>query len=57
MVYISKKLILDLVRLSSICYCKSNDVDMDYTSKRPYNKLDNACVFNTLRECPKFLKS
>lgn len=57
MVSIGKKLILDLARLSSMCYCPGNDIDTIYTSQRPYNKLDNACVFNKLSECPTFFKS
>jgi hypothetical protein len=54
---IGKKLILDLARLSSMCYCPGNDIDMIYTCQRPYNKLDNACVFNKLRESPAFFNS
>jgi hypothetical protein len=57
MVSIGKKLILDLARLSSMCYQPKEEVVRLYSCDRPYEKLDNACVFNTLKECPVLHKS
>jgi hypothetical protein len=57
MASIGKKLILDLARLSSMCYCAKDDICDTYKHKRPYGKMDNACVFNTLKECPVLHKS
>ena len=54
---ISKKLILDLARLSSMCYHSKEDISDIYNYKRPYDKLNDACVLNTLLECPLLFKS
>lgn len=57
MVSITKKLILDLARLSSLCYQPKDEIECLYKNKRPYPKLENACVFNSLEECPTLYKS
>ncbi|MGI9554349.1 MAG: lipase family protein [Vampirovibrionia bacterium] len=57
MAALGKKLILDLARLSTMCYCSKDDICDSYKNKRPYGRLDNAGVFNTLKECPVLYKS
>lgn len=57
MVSIGKKLILDLARLSSLCYNPSEQINTMWTENRPYNKCDNVCVFNSLQKCPLLYKS
>jgi hypothetical protein len=54
---IGKKLIMDLACLSSICYQREQETVRSYVNDRPYNKSDNACVFNTLKKCPVLHKS
>lgn len=57
MVSIGKKMILDLARLSSMCYNSADNIDDLWKDNRPYNKCDNVCVFNTLSKCPTLHKS
>lgn len=49
---LSKNLICDVVRLSSVCYQPNETIKNEYCNKRPYNKDDTSCVFNTLKTCP-----
>ena len=57
MVSLGKKLIFDLARLSGMCYKPKDEIECIYNDKRPYNKTDNACVFNKLSKCPTLYKS
>lgn len=57
MASLGKKLIFDLARLSGMCYKPKEEIECIYKDKRPYNKQDNACVFNTLKVCPILYKS
>jgi predicted lipase len=52
MVSLGKKMILDLARLSSLCYQPREKIEELYRVNRPYHKEDNVCVFNAVKECP-----
>jgi hypothetical protein len=54
---LGKTLIYDLARFSSLCYKPREELMNIYNNKRPYQKVDNACAFLSLRECPKLCKS
>lgn len=54
---IGKNIIFDLARLSSMCYNKESQITSLWCNNRPYNRLDNACVFNSLKVCPVLHKS
>jgi predicted lipase len=57
MASLSKKLIMDLVRLSSVCYKPDKNIDISYLYQRPYNKLETTCVFNDIKKKPILYKS
>jgi len=57
MTLLGKKMILDLARLSSICYNPPDKINALWSTNRPYNKCDNVCVFNCIKECPILYKS
>lgn len=50
-------MVLDMARLSSICYNPSDKINSMWSTNRPYNNCDNVCVFNCLTKCPTLYKS
>ena len=57
MVSLGKKMILELAQLSSLCYNPDHKIECLWKDKRPYNKTDTVCVFNSLTKCPVLYQS